>query len=444
MRLTLVIVALVVVLGGAIYLSQHKEIPVRTALPEKGKVYAFIEEEGITVLPETYLITMPFDGKIQRIPLKEGDRVKKGQVLASMNLSDLQAEVDFYKARKAELEALIKEHEDNRVENTALKEVKTEIKAFATVVKTSKEQETISLLQQQNEDRKYGNAQKLLKSKTISEDDLEERKVAFLAAQSEHQKNKLYTSAWETALIAVKFWPLIIEHYINKKTLKKAVYEKQLHQIEIKLATAEDHLGRAVLKSPLSGVVLKRFVQSERELTRGTALLSLGNLRDLEIRSSFLTEEASKIREGDPVEIYGRSLSRSLRGKVKKIHPQGFTKISSLGVEQQRVYVMVSFPKGEKLPRLGVDYRVYVRVFYDETSEKALVIPRTALFRGMDGVWQIFVVENKRASLKKVQAGLMNNEKVEIKKGIDLSLPVVINPGTDLEEGMRVSEEKGR
>jgi HlyD family secretion protein len=127
---------------------------------------------------------------------------------------------------------------------------------------------------------------------------------------------------------------------------------------------------------------------------------------------------------------------------VHRIYPAGFTKVSSLGVEQQRVNVIVRFAEGvlEKLREqrdLGVDYRVRVRIFTEHKSD-ALLVPRTALFRGADGGWEVFVVRDRRAKLQPVEVGLMNDERVEIISGLQQGEIVVLAPESSLIDGTRV------
>jgi HlyD family secretion protein len=146
------------------------------------------------------------------------------------------------------------------------------------------------------------------------------------------------------------------------------------------------------------------------------------------------------------VEIYGPAIGagvgHGVPGVVHRIYPAGFTKISSLGVEQQRVIVVVRFGEGvlQKLRSerdLGVDYRVRVRIFTDENS-RALIVPRSALFRGADGGWEVFVVRSGRAALQPVEVGLMNDEIAEVTKGLEAKETVVLAPESSLHHGTRV------
>jgi len=126
---------------------------------------------------------------------------------------------------------------------------------------------------------------------------------------------------------------------------------------------------------------------------------------------------------------------------VHRVYPQAFTKISSLGVEQQRVKVIVRLAATElqQLRELGVgaDYRVRVRIFTDHHAD-ALLVPRSAMFRGADGGWQVFAVANGTARLRDVTVGLMNDQHVEIIDGLEQDELVILAPENDLVDGIRV------
>jgi HlyD family secretion protein len=178
-------------------------------------------------------------------------------------------------------------------------------------------------------------------------------------------------------------------------------------------------------------------------LPAGEPLLEIGNLADLEIEAEVLTQDVVRIQPGDAVDIYGAAIGpRPARGRVERIYPAGFTKISSLGVEQQRVKVVVRFDPEDLAQlreerELGVGYRVNVKL-YTASKDDALVVPRSALFRGGDGDWQVFAVRDGVARLVNVRVGLINDELAEITDGLAAEDIVVLAPETDLQDGVRV------
>jgi HlyD family secretion protein len=150
------------------------------------------------------------------------------------------------------------------------------------------------------------------------------------------------------------------------------------------------------------------------------------------------------ITAGDPVDVLVPTVRHEpLRGAVSRVEPRGFTKVSSLGVEQQRVLVIVAFDP-EALTRfrtegysMGVGYRLRARI-YTDAHEDAVAVPRSALFRGTEDRWQAFVVRNGRARKVDLEIGLLNDVEGEILRGLDAGADVVLAPDADLHDGARV------
>ena len=202
---------------------------------------------------------------------------------------------------------------------------------------------------------------------------------------------------------------------------------------------------RGTMHSPVDGVVLHRFVENEQQLAAGTELLTIGQLNQLQVEADILSQDVVRVQKGDPVEVYGPAVGGGVgdgvTGSVLQIYPAGFTKVSSLGVEQQRVKVIVALAPDviQRLRKLdvGVDFRVRVRIFTDLQSN-ALLVPRSALFRGPDGGWQIFVAAGHQALLRNVSVGLMNDTVAEIKDGLQEGDRVIMAPETSLSHSTRI------
>ncbi len=197
------------------------------------------------------------------------------------------------------------------------------------------------------------------------------------------------------------------------------------------------------MTSPVDGIVLERAVSNERQVASGTVLLRIGRWDDLEIEADVLSQDVVRVKAGQNVEVHGAAIGEQpAKAVVTRIFPAGFTKVSSLGVEQQRVKVIMKFAPDD-LTRLrehndlGVDYRVRVRIYTAEASN-ALVIPRSALFRGAKNDWRVFTVRRGRAHLQAVKIGLANDEQVEITAGLEEDDRVILAPETNLTEGQRV------
>ena len=246
----------------------------------------------------------------------------------------------------------------------------------------------------------------------------------------------------QLAISATQLNRTTIEARLDDFAWEEKAYEQQIQALKASLETLRDDLQRAEITAPTSGVVLRLLQESETVVAPGTPLLEIGDLSKLEVEVDFLSEDAAHMRAGMRAEVYGRALGdRVLAGRVDRIHPSAFEKISSLGVEQQRVYVIVAFDPEDT--GLGDRFRVEARVILEERSDVVLV-PEGALFRQQDA-WHVFVVDGEAVRLRRVETGLRNGRVREALDGLAAGDRVVLHPGDALEEGTRVKvlEEVG-
>jgi HlyD family secretion protein len=236
----------------------------------------------------------------------------------------------------------------------------------------------------------------------------------------------------------------MVLQYLERKTFTGDVLKKERDEAHVKLEQVERDQIRANMLSPVDGVVLERVESNERHLEAGTVLVRIGDMSQLEVEAEVLSQDVVNVKPGHRAEIYGPAVgSAPVAVTVDRVFPAGFTKVSSLGVEQQRVRVILRFDS-QSLERLrterqlGADYRVRVRIF-TAGKQDAVIIPRSALFRSPAGDWQVFAIRGSRAALVTVKVGLMNDERVEVVEGIEDGEDVILAPETSLDEGMRVS-----
>lgn len=190
----------------------------------------------------------------------------------------------------------------------------------------------------------------------------------------------------------------------------------------------------AVVRAPVNGRVLRVLEESERVVAAGTPLLEVSNTSKVEVVADVLSADAVKIRPGTPVLVEGWGGDGPLKARVRLIEPSAFTKVSALGVEEQRVNVVVDF--ADPVVPLGDGYRVEARFVIWEGE--VLKAPAGALFRRGDR-WSVFLVEGGRAVCRDVEAGQRNDSEVEIKSGLAGGDLLVLHPPTNLEDGTRVA-----
>lgn len=431
---------------GAYFLLFSGGEPVQAARVQRGEVREFVDEQGKTRLPETYRITMPYPARIEAIALVEGQQVSAGQVVAQINAADLQHDVDEAQAVVDRFEASIKENRDNSVENRTREQAEKFVESMAATVAAADARRTSGKARLDYAENYFADIKKLFQKGAKSEDEANRAEVDYIEAQVNYKQDVLVWEAMKSIFAATALVPKVIDDYVSRKDLSRAVLEKQRSEAQARLDQMLTKQARGTMTSPVSGVVLNRPITNERFLAAETLLLEIGELSKLELEADILSQDVVRIQAGDEVEIYGPAVGAEegsgVAGRVSRIYPAGFTKISSLGVEQQRVKVIVQFAAGEfsrlrAQRELGVDYRVRVRIF---TSTKAdtTFVPRSALFRGADGGWQVFAIRSQRARLQPVDVGLMNDEQAEITGGLEPDELVILAPESSLADGDKV------
>jgi HlyD family secretion protein len=265
--------------------------------------------------------------------------------------------------------------------------------------------------------------------------------------------------------------------------LEREALVHQVAQAKAKLARAQHDLELADIRSPIDGVVLERYEQGDRTLPAGEKLLLVGNLDELEAVADVLTQDALRIGVGSEVSISPYTAALGLEpipGRVKRIEPQGFTKTSSLGVEQQRVVVIITigseetrdegrgtrgegrgardaggFPRPPSLvprPPLGVGYRMQAR-FFTGSKTDALIVPRfsvlqaapstklraVSMVESADRSFYVFKVVDGRLKRQAVRIGIRSDLELEVTEGLSPDDAIVAEPDTTMKDGMTVN-----
>ena len=438
-------VVIVVVVAIYAYTEMQSGMPVRTAKVGKGDIRAWVEDRAMTTLPLVHKITMPQDGRILPITLAAGNPVSKGQVVAQMDTADLQSSLDLADAEVKRIEAQIAVNAYDKIENTALLESEKMIKALNATGKASNE-----LVRTNQAELKYAQwlvemEEKLVKQRASSKEKLQRAQRDFGQAESQVASSRFMSSATWAIAAVVELLPRYVKELLGRKHLEGDVLKQGLAGARAGRKMAARRLQRATMTSPVDGIVLRRLVKNEAYLQAGTLLLEIGEMKKLQVTANILSQDVVSVRPGNTVDIYGPSIGDSpIRGTVLKVKPAGFTKVSSLGVDQQRVPVVISFDKealenlNRKGLRLGLAFRVRARI-YTEEKKDVLTVLRTALFRGAGDQWQVFIVKNGKAALVPVTLGIINDQNAEIKSGLGQDDVIIVAPPKALRNGDRVT-----
>lgn len=437
-RKLLWLAAALAVLGAVWLLLRPAPVKVDFARIARGPIRAVVEEEGRTRVIERYVVSMPVAGRVRRIVLEEGAPVKEGDAVASIDPLELKSRVD---ETEAQIDAL-----RHRREGVATKRPKEEERERARVLE-AQALESLDVAKRELEAAKAAlvKAQKdltrtkaALESGTGSSEDVDAAEAEEIRARESVGAGEVRVQIAGLEIRAKKLDTAILEARLKDFDWEEKDYAAQMASLDAALAALKDDLSRTEVKSPVAGVVLNVLQKSEQVVQAGTALLEIGDLSQLEVEADFLSEDAAHMRVGMPAEIFGRALPQAIAGKVKRIHPAAFRKISSLGVEQQRVTVVLGFEPGQ-VP-LGDRYRVEVRVILDERAD-AVLVPEGALFR-RGGTWHVFVVEGGRARPRAVETGLRDGRRREILSGLRDGETVVLHPES-IDDGARVEPLPG-
>jgi len=368
------------------------KVPVDLVSLKRAPMEVAINGEGRTQVHDIYTVSAPVSGDIKRIEVHVGDKVVAHETLLA---SIEPASPQFLDARaQAQAKAVIKAAEAARsLAQAELDRVKAEL-AFAT-----------SALKR---------AQKLFANQTISELEFDQAKLA--AATN--------TAAVDSA----------------RATLK--VRDFELETARAALITPANTLSKksaccVEVRSPVNGRVLRLLRQSEGGVERASALIEIGDPEHLEVVVDLLSSDAIRVREGATVTFTGWGGNTVVKGKVRQIEPYGFTKISALGIEEQRVNVIIDFMvTKENLGSLGHGYRVeaHIREWYDND---VLQVPIGSLFRDGDK-WAVFVDDNGRARLTRITIGHKNGRTAEVLGGLAENSRVISYPSDRIKDGIEI------
>jgi HlyD family secretion protein len=383
-RYFLWIAALAAAAAGLVYALLPSALVVETGRAGHGALQVTVSEEGETRAIDRFVLSSPVAGRLMRVTRKAGDAVQQSEVVARIEPLPLgQRERQELLARVEVAQAALQRaiaHEAHAREDAGLA------------------------------NRERQRAEKLAQTGVISAQTLDQSRNTDVTAQQE------FTAS---------------AHDVDVAKSELNLARAGLVGMDI---TAGQKTPIVELRSPVSGSILRVVEESERVVQAGSPILILGEATKLEIVTDVLSTDAVKIPHGAPVLIDGWGGDYPLHARVRRVEPSGFTKVSALGVEEQRVNVISDFV--DEKDSLGDGYRVQTRFVIWETQD-CLKIPLSALFRE-GSQWALFVVENGRAKKRLVEAGHRTEAEVEVLKGLTEGETVVLHPSNQIRDGLRV------
>ena len=382
----------VAVVGGLLAVALWpKAVGVELGAASRGPLMVTADEEGMTRVRDRFVVSSPVAGRVLRIELEPGDTVTRGQVVAHV---------------RAETPPLLDER--TRAEAQAAIE---SARAALGRARAEEQRARATLAQLQ---RELTRIRELAQNRVVSAQELEAREAEAKVA----------------------------EESVNAAVFAVQAATSALQGAQARLAPpTRDAAGRVVsVTAPADGVVLKRLRESESVVPPGDPLIEIGDPHRLEIVVDLLSTDAVRVRRGARAIIEQWGGDQQLEARVRRIEPSGFTKISALGVEEQRVNVVLDFvDPAAASAALGDAYRVEARIVIWE-APAMLKVPTSALFREREK-WAVYTVENGRARRVIAELGHQTGQEAEVLSGVSDGVRVILHPGDTLVDGARDKEK---
>jgi len=411
-----------IILWTAISLLILAAVFYETSKPLKAELYEVkrqtieesFTEEGTVAAESESPVTPPYAGKVVKLYVKEGQRVKKGDPLAKLDSTDLQHQLEQL---KAQLKALAGEKKMDFQEP-----YQSEIRKQKLAV----EQAQINF---DNAEKNFKRTSQLYEAGIVSAAEYEEAQSTLKSAE-----NTLLQQREALALLYETHKPTEgkLEYYAGREEV-----------IRTQIEEAEEKISDSLITSPADGIVTGLKVKEGEYVSQETPLLTVIN-EDVYIEAYVLAEDVFQLKENMPVKITAEADSENIffKGKITDIAPTAETKVSTLGVEEQRVKVSI---KPQQIPsqlELRPGYALDVQ-FITDTVKDQLTVPKIAVFSYKDGE-ALWVVRKGRAEIQKIKKGIENDRYIAVLEGIKEGEIIILNPQTEgLKEGKRIAVKRG-
>lgn len=391
-----IILALISLGVAALMVYAFRPTPVAVTAVEviQGPFQEYIEEEGKTRLRDSYSVSAPISGWLQRVVLEPGDAVEAGETVFRLE-----------------------PHPAPALDARAMEQARETLAAARARLSSAQ-----ALHETQQADARFAEAEyeryrELHERGLVSSTEMD---------RARSQRDRAQASARAAA-----------------HSVEAARFEVAHAQSVLEIASGErpqQDLKPLEVRAPVAGLILRRERCCEGAINAGDLVLEIGNLDDLEVQVDLLSMDAVRIRPDMKVQIHSWGGDETLLGSVRRVEPAGFTRISALGVEEQRVPVIVDFsdPR-EAWETLGEGYRIEARFIVWE-GNNVIQTPTSALFR-IDEGWAVFVIEDERARLRPVEIGRRAGLITQVKSGLERGEKIITHPGDRISDGVRVTTE---
>jgi HlyD family secretion protein len=421
-------------IGAALLLANAlKPAPVlvETATIGRGDLRVTVDAEGKTRIADHFVVAAPVSGRLQRVGLEVGDAVAAGDVVAKLDPLPLDTAIQQTLSQLQEWQAQREGVKTQRPKTATLAQANARIQAATAnqqqaQAKVAQAQATLDqAIRDRDRDRE------LAAAGAISQKVKEASELATITRQQELDTAQMAASAAASEIEVAQASLTVLQQEQSDPDYLLRVYDAKIASSEAELARLRDDATQMIVRSPAAGQVLAIDHKSTQFLTEGSPILTLGNIRNLELVIDVLSSDAEKITTGDAILIdRGRDID-PLNARVKRIEPAAFTKISALGVEEQRVNVIGEFTNMPKA--IGEAYRLDTRIVIWEGANRVKV-PLSALFRCQTD-WCVFRQQDHKAQRQKVQIGQRDRLMAEVQQGLQPGDVVILHPTDQVRDG---------
>ena len=388
------------VIGGIGYAFMPQPVPIDAAVIGRAPLIVTVNEDGKTRIRERYIVSTPLAGQLRRVELDAGDPVVAGETVLATVLPDTPKLLD--PRERAETAARASAAE------AAVSRAQTNIDAAKVAEETAASQ--------------HERIRRLRERDSSSEQSLEDASMKMRMRLEEHR-------AAEFSLQIAQF--------------ELAQAQAALERFEPGSQEQSGADWNFEIRAPISGRVLRVLQESAAVLPAGAQLLELGDPANLELEVDVLSTDAVKIAPGDRIILEHWGGEEPLTGVVRLVEPAAFTKISALGVEEQRVWVIGDLTVSDaERARLGDAFRFEARIVVWEEQD-VLQCPTAALFR-LENEWAVYVLENDHAALRKVAIGQRNADAAQIVSGLAEGDRVIVYPSDRVQAGVHIAVRNGK
>jgi HlyD family secretion protein len=387
LRVLFPIAVLAAIVFAVVTALRPSPIRIEAASVHCGPMQVTVDAEGKTRVRDRYIVAAPVAGRLARIGLRRGDEVRREEVIAQIDPPPM-ALLDPRQVAEAQAHV------------AAAEQLKHEANAVVERTRVDCEQAK----------REFARAEKLVETGDISSQDFERTRNAQQTCRQQIEAARFRARAAASEVDVAKAALIAVEQ-----------------------AGQSGKAAMVLVRAPVAGRVLRVVEESEHVVAAGAPLVELSN-PVLEIVIDVLSADAVKVKLGMPVLIENWGGEKALQARVRLIEPSGFTKISALGVEEQRVNVIADFV--DPAVPLGDAYRIEARIVVWETKE-ALIAPLSAVFRNGHG-WSAFVIENGVARRRYIEIGHRAAFDAEILNGLREGERVIVHPSNQIEDGSQV------